>query len=365
MNGEIHLFIIWSKALEHRTKILENLRTRFVILGVHDVTWNKENFAENLTRFYGENLPKNSKKERLCGNDTFLLIVVLDEQPLYRVRMTSKGPKQVNVNMFDSKEMYRHWTGGGHKIHGTNSVGETKHDLVLLTGYSIADYLHLYEKNDKNILTMDFTQMPGENGWKSINELLYVLNETTNYVVLRNFDGLFYDYNKSVHGDIDILCDNYYSTSLILNAQPVHRSKYRVQNIVKVGDGGTYFDIRHVGDRYYCKQWEESILANRIWCEDGYYRPNNEEYLYALVYHALVQKQKISEDYMDIFERHFEGLSAKDEQYLQKKLFEYMERNAYVMEEPVDYSVYFSEKITGQKMSFKKYILKKYHRIFK
>ena len=259
MNSELHLFIIWSNAKYKQKEILADMASRFKIIGIHTVTWDKKHFSENLTRFYGENLPPNSNKEKLCGNDPFTLIVVIDENPLYRTRMTSKGAKIVNVNMFDSKEMYRNWTGGGHMIHGTNSEAEVRHDLVLLTGTSKDDYLKMIEDIDTP-LRMEFSSMPGEDVWDSMNQVLYVLNETVDYVVLRNFGDLFGDYSKAIHGDVDILTTNRYLTQLALNAKPVHKSKRRVQHIVKIGEGGTYFDIRYVGDDYYCKEWEKKIL---------------------------------------------------------------------------------------------------------
>lgn len=363
MKSELQLFIIWSNAYYKRDEIICDIEKRFKILGIHKVSWNKTDFSKNLTRFYGENLPRNSNKEKLCGNDPFTLIVVEDNNPLYKTRMTSKGPKVVNVNMFDSKEMYRNWTGGGHLIHGTNSDEEFKHDIILLTGYSKFDYLKRYEANNSEIIYEDYTEMPGENGWKDINQVLYVLNETVNYVVLRNFDGMFSDFSKRIHGDIDILTDNRYLTKLALNAKPVHSSKHRVQHIIKIGDGGTFLDIRYVGDNYYCKEWEENIIKNRIKDGRGFYRPDEDNFIYALLYHALVQKKKISEDYVDAFKQYFNNLENKND--LKVILLEYLREHNYKMFEPNDYTVYFNEEITRKKMSTKKFLLKAIHKIFK
>lgn len=360
MNPELHLFIIWSNARYKEEDILFDMASRFKILGVHSVTWDKEHFASNLTRFYGENLPPNSNKEKLCGNGPFTLVVVMDEQPLYRTRMTSKGPKEVNVDLFDSKEMYRIWTGGGHMIHGTNSDAEVRHDLILLTGYSKEDYIRMAEARRER-LTQPFSDMPGENGWKDMSQVLYVLNETTNYVILRNFSGLFSDYNKSVHGDVDILTPNRYLTRLALNAKQVHKSKRRVQHIVRIGNGGSYFDIRYVGDNYYCKAWEKDILENRYLTKDGYYRTNDENFAFSLLYHALIHKKKIAEDYREIFSELFPG---QDDEMLKKNLLEYLKKHNYPMNEPYDYSVYFNEAITGKKMSVSKFVNKAWHKVF-
>jgi hypothetical protein len=362
---EVHLFIIWSNANPLKEKILEDMMSRFKILGTHTISWDKHSFSNNLTRFYGQNLPPNSNKEKLCGNNPFTLVVVMDEEPLYRIRMTSKGKKEVNVNIFDAKEMYRNWTGGGHKIHGTNDIKEVRHDLVLLTGLSVEDYLQKYAQSNK-VLAEEYFEMPGEKKWDSPQQLLYVLNETIDYVILRNFDGLFSEVGREVHGDVDILTSNYYAAQLALNAQPVYKSKSRVRNKVNIGEGGIFFDIRFVGDNYYCKDWEQEILTNRYLHEQGYYVTNQENYMYSLLYHALVHKRKISNDYMEQFVDHFPDIAHKkdSESILQEYLVNFLEAHGYSMVEPLDYSVYFNKGMTNQRMSVRKFILKGFHKFF-
>ena len=353
-NPELHLFIIWSNAKYKEAEILMDMASRFKILGIHSVTWDKSHFSANLTRFYGENLPPHSNKEKLCGNGPFTLVVVF-------ARMTSKGPQIVNVNLFDSKEMYRHWTGGGHMIHGTNSDTEVRHDLVLLTGYSKKDYLKMTEEAGTT-LRESFASMPGEVSWKDMNQLLYVLNETVDYVVLRNFDDLFSNYTNSVHGDVDLLVSNRYLARLALNAKPVHTSKRRVQHVVKIGKGGTYFDIRYLGDDYYCKVWEKKILENRYLTDAGYYRTDDENFAYSLLYHTIVHKKRIAEDYKDTLQVLFH---EEDEDRLKISLLKFMKENGYVMNEPYDYTVYFNPSFTGKKMSAIKFINKAWHKVFK
>lgn len=360
---ETHLFIIWSNAKYMENKILKDISTHFEIIGKHKISWNKNNFSRNLTRFYGENLPKNSNKEKLCGNDPFLLVVIRDHNPLYRNRMTSKGLMSVNVNIFDAKEMYRSWTGGGHMIHGTNNLSEVKHDLILLTGLSVEDYLKKFE-NNQSILRDEYKYLIGEKSWKDANELLYVMNETINYVILRNFDGIFSEVNRGIHGDVDILVDNFYKAQLILNAIPTHKSKKRVQHIVKIGEGGIYFDIRYISDNYYCKQWEKKLLETKYFNSKGYYRPNEYNYKFSLLYHALVQKKFISPDYMEQFNILFPKISKDPYHFLKIELNNFMIENQYSFVEPDDYSVYFNKSITKKRMSAKKFLLKMLHKFF-
>ena len=148
MTPEIHLFIIWEKGRVKEKQILTDMLSRFNVLHIEEICWSDALFSRNLTRFYGENLPSSSEKIVHCGSGPFLLIVVKDESPLYKYRKTTKGTQEVNVNIFDAKELYRYWTGGGHKIHATNSQKEVNHDLTLLTGSNAIDFTKQYKEKE-------------------------------------------------------------------------------------------------------------------------------------------------------------------------------------------------------------------------
>ena len=149
MDDEIHLFILWENARILQDKNINDIKENFELLDKLEIQWTAQFFAHNLKCFYGINLPKNSKKEQHCGNGPFLLLIVRDAEPLYRRRRTSSGSKTVNVNLFDSKEMYRKWLGGGHKVHASNDVNESNHDLKLLLGYNTDEINLLYSRNQK------------------------------------------------------------------------------------------------------------------------------------------------------------------------------------------------------------------------
>jgi len=373
MDSEVHLFIIWEKGRKKEKIIIDDISINFDILTIYEVFWDKNEFSNNLTRFYGQNLPKNSNKERHCGNGSFLLIIVKDNHPLYRIRKTSKGSFKVNVNMFDSKEMYREWTGGGHKIHASNSEVEANHDLVLLLGTNTKDFLNnildvykdTYIKLERNI--------SGFNGWKSIEELFYILNASIKYVVLRNYEMLPYQYVIGPHSDIDILTENYVNFQYIANAKPVFKNSYRVQNIIIINNKKVQFDIRYIGDNYYDSKWERNILDKRIIHNQCFYVPNDQNMFYSLLYHALIHKPIISSDYKEKLTDIYNTLNhnnvydfdANNIEKLSEQLRDFMNKNAYVMREPFDASVYFNKKITGQGMSIRKFFLKSLHRLLK
>ena len=146
---ELHLAIIWQKARYKEKEIINYISNKFQLVEQYEVSWNKKNFAKSLTSFYGTNLPPNSKKELHCGNGKFMVITFYDKSPNYEFIETSRGIENVNINIFSTKQLFREWTGGGHKIHTTNSTSETNHDLIILFGTNYADYVKTVYLEDK------------------------------------------------------------------------------------------------------------------------------------------------------------------------------------------------------------------------
>tara|TARA_B110000003_G_scaffold2302_2_gene2420 strand:- start:1106 stop:2269 length:1164 start_codon:yes stop_codon:yes gene_type:complete len=343
---EIHLFIIWSKAINQKDRIVKAISEDFTICSIYNTTWSKSRFSNNLSRFYGENLPKNSHKEKHCGADSFYCIIVKDCNPIYEIRDTSKGARVVNVKLFDSKQLYRSWTGGGHRIHATDNIEETKFQLALLFGKDYNYYL-LRDKFDEHVIEYN-NDLMGANGWSSFDELFNILNLTTNYIVLRNFDNLE-EQLTSNHPDVDILTSNKSLTKNVLNAVETKRKSYRVQHSVLIENKEINFDLRYVGDNYYDKSWEIDLLQNKIKHAKGFYIPDNLNLFYSLIYHSLIHKKHISEDYLKEF------LNLSDRLNLDIKacdlndiclldiLISYMHKHKYDIVEPHDISVFFNE----------------------
>ena len=346
MKKELHLFILWENARNKQNEILDDINKNFKILNVYDIEWAKENFSNDLTRFYGTNLPAGSDKEIHCGNGRFLLIILQDLNPVYEERDTSKGTKIVNTNLFDKKTEYRNWTGGGHKVHATNSQSETNHDITLLLGKNVEDYLKDNGEKEWNGKIEELKRdLTGCGVWKDAKEMFYVLNNCVNYAILRNYEGLPEEIYVNEHNDIDLICESMVETAYILNARSMHKEIFRVQHEASVGDKIAYFDLRNVGDNYYFKPLEERILKNRVYNEKGFYVLNKEDYFYTLLYHAYVQKPEFKQDYKEkLMNMGVEKvtLNTSLEEYgqiLQKWLL----KNEYVVIEPVDRSVYFNK----------------------
>ncbi|WP_424004029.1 hypothetical protein [Maribacter sp. IgM3_T14_3] len=343
---EVHVFIVWSKGLNQKEKILNDVRQHFEILQCIDTTWSKQKFPENLSRFYGENLPKNSSKEKHCGTDTFLCIIIRDKQPVYELRETSKGIKPVNINMFDAKQRYREWTGGGHKIHGSDNVTEARSNIYLLYGIQYEDFLNTKESEVNKTFTDDLI---GAHGWNSLDQVFSAFNELAKYVVLRNFVNIE-DELKNLHPDIDVLTDNKRLLADISNAKPTYSDKRRVQYLVKINEQKVFFDFRFIGDGYYDYKWQQNILNTRI-SFGNMFIPNRDNHFYSLMYHAFIHKEKVISDYViklmhlsKELELNYNNVSFLNYDVL-KDLNSFMMLNNYNYVEPRDLTVFYNTKI--------------------
>lgn len=128
-------------------------------------------------------------------------------------------------------------------------------------------------------------------------ELFKKLNSSnSNYLVLRNYENLL-DPKIYVggHGDIDILCEDSQAIVKVLNAQ-LYGKDDGTHYYVLINGEKVFLDLRHIGDDYYCEKWEKNLLKNKI-LHQCFYVMNQEDYFYTLIYHAILQKKKFSEEY--------------------------------------------------------------------
>lgn len=306
----IHIIIIWSNASIQKDRIISDIKQDFDIIKLFNVHWEKKLFLDNLKVFYAHSQKKLSStalislmenKMKHCGDKDFHVVVFRDNSPIYENRDTSSGVSLVNSRVFDKKQLYRQWTGGGHKIHCSNDAWETNKDLTLLFGLNTEDFCLRYgKKRSENSLMEENVSHNciGVNGYDDIRQLFYVLNNSVQYVVLRNHECLPEHYTAEGHGDIDLLVENFNYIKHLTSAYDVYRSPYRVYHTIKVGGKQIPFDFRHVGDNYYDIEWEKSILKNRKFQSKGFYTPNDKDQFYSLLYHAFIQKPSVAEDYI-------------------------------------------------------------------
>lgn len=169
--------------------------------------------------------------------------------------------------------------------------------------------------------------------WTSIDEIFTALNAAEcNYIVMRNFE-CFEQGQVFVNGhdDIDLLCDDIIKIKKVLDVRhrfhfPMVNSYYILFNNLIV-----HVDIRFIGDGYYDKKWQENMLENKTLFHDRIFVPDFENYFYSLIYHAICQKNNLSDEYLDKLSNMASkiGLSCSTESELLKELRKYMRKNEY------------------------------------
>ena len=175
--------------------------------------------------------------------------------------------------------------------------------------------------------------------FNEIQDFFSILNSNgIPYLILRNYENLLSpDLYVNGHGDIDMLCYNSQEIVKLIGAKTNRKDINRF-----IGDGTHYYfylngekvslDLRYVGDDYYCEEWQKNMLSNRL-MENCYYIMNQEDYFYSLVYHAVLQKRYLSEDYKQRLSKMAKSLNislqSNSENEFVELLNSFMEKNGY------------------------------------
>lgn len=345
-NQELHLMIIWNRGQGARQGIINDVAATFQIVDVLEVEWSRKDFSRNISRFYGKKLPDVARKVRECGEGPFTLITFIDTCPTYQERVTNAGIEQVNSRIFDLKKSYRERRDSAFSVHATNSPEETRRDIFLLLCADYDDYLaqarpwsgvvRVWRKN-----TAQFS------GFENLRELFSLLNLCSKYVVLRNYEELPERFVVGSHGDIDLLVESLDEVVALLGLEKETESDLRVRYYVTLASGeDIYFDLRSLADGYYDECWSRRILERRCLDDLGFYVPDAESFCFALMYHALIHKRHVAEDYYPklrvAYTKLFPGKDLS-EQVMPEVLKDYMLEHGFSYTQPRDPSVYFNE----------------------
>lgn len=351
-----HILIIWSDALAFKDEIIGDIRQDFEILNIHRFHWTQKYFKDNLKRFYShsqKHLDDNmydaiiENKIKHCGQQAFIGIVFEDHSPIFEARKTSNGINTVNKNVFDKKQKFRKWTGGGHRIHASDNYFETNKDLALLLGCDINTYTVAYPKQEEEIMCK--SDIIGVPFWKDLKQLFFVLNNAIDYVVLRNFENIPESYFVSEHGDIDLLVSDRNYTKFLTGAKAVYPElDYRVYFNIEFENENVPFDFRFIGDNYYDKNWQLGLLENRVYDKNGFYKPDKISHFYSLLYHAYVHKLVVASDYEEMLLKLAENLGVPYDPSsipeIAKLLNTFLKENNFEYTIPFDYSVVYNKK---------------------
>jgi hypothetical protein len=135
--------------------------------------------------------------------------------------------------------------------------------------------------------------------WGSVQEYFQTLNLNFNveYLILRNFEELLDAKINMEHADIDILCSNPKLLVSASDAFPRVKNDDGIHYFVKINNIDIELDVRWIGDGYYDTNWEKEMLRTKELYRNSFYIMNQENYFYSLLYHALVHKHCVADDY--------------------------------------------------------------------
>ncbi len=336
MMGELHIVILWEAARKRREEAEALIKSRLDVVLICEYFWDPYFAAENYAAFYGDRLENIQYKVDHCGRGPFLVYIVRDNSPLYGLRETSSGKREVNVNMFDLKMELRTLAGGGHRVHASDNEAEARLNAASLFRMSLEELIGGHGDGTSFGMRSDIA---GARGWESWDELFRTLNCCTRFVVLRNFYA-FSKSEESAHGDTDLLVEDGKAAETIIAGRKVFPGDKRVLFKTVVGGNEELIDIRRLGDGYYADAWEKHMLDNRQRLgEAGAFAPEDEDYKYSLLYHALVQKAYVADDYREILRFFFGGVERRE---LRELLDKFLQDRGYTYTLPEDGSVFIN-----------------------
>lgn len=187
------------------------------------------------------------------------------------------------------------------------------------------------------------SKMDTNQSWGSAEQVFVSLNDHFEYLVIRNFENFYDELYSDTHADIDLLCRKNDKNNIVkhLGAVPRLKKEDGIHYQFLIGELSIPLDLRCVGDGYYDTRWEKHMLDMRIKDLKGFYKMDDENYFWSLLYHALYHKGKISEEYMERLQRLRPQYFYADQTMLEQKLAAYMLSHDYFYTKGVDTHMWY------------------------
>ena len=251
---DVHVFLIWPTAAAHADRILADIEQLFCVHELIRVRWTGERFAENLGRFYGPALPPGVDKLTETGQGDLQVVVISDPAPRYRLRRRTVGRARVNANVFDAKQRYRSWTGGGHLVHATNDRLEAERDLFLLFARTV-ESVAPSDCRTRPAVQLVESDLVGATGWSSLQELLTAVELSGGYALL----------NPDEPEPPRLVTRDAWAAE-ILKARPAGDGRYHE---ALIAGAPTPLELSWVGDDSLPAAWQEAIVRDATRAASG------------------------------------------------------------------------------------------------
>ena len=200
-----------------------------------------------------------------------------------------------------------------------------------------------------------------------MKELLYVMNGTINYVILRNFEGMpdKFDYN-----DIDLLVEDEKLAYIVKkDFSPMKHDSKAIE--LEIGNKSITLNPNYIGGYYFDQIWEKDILKRRVLHDNGFYIPSKSDYFYTLLYHIIFHDRwkkitEIREDYKKTILELAEQLKLNeitentldDKNLVKEIIIKYMRKSSYKRADTFTYKIKHNE--TSRLFKTSIFIFKKY-----
>jgi hypothetical protein len=185
------------------------------------------------------------------------------------------------------------------------------------------------------------------------------INAHSRYLILRNYEDIEEGrITLEGHDDIDILCDDTKMAVQYMHAFSRLKKDNGKSYLVCFNGQNIKLDIRHVGDGYYDRKWQETMLNKRKWNPFGFYVMDEENYYYSLAYHGLFQKRVFAQDYNTRLKKMAESLGFKisiPSEHIEH-LNEFMKIYGYRYTDPTDPTVYINFSDLPRELVHKNYL---------
>ena len=285
------LFVLWDAVRDQESNILADLERQFRVVSVTEIVWTPREVERNYERFYSDLDVRGVYHVLNKGAGPLLAVVLWDQDPVVEVRVTSRGPREVNANFLDAKVRYREWCGGL-GVHCGETSRETRRDVAMLLGEPdviAASPLATWDGRIGRIVR----DVTGSAGWKSELDMYRTLNATIDYVVLPRLHSVG---GSNVAQGVQLLCDDYHSLHTILGARSAFCLPAAVGGrfTVRVGGRRSCLGIRYVGDCFIDPSWASECLRSRVLGETGIFELDPRNAGAVELYRGLIHRRRVS-----------------------------------------------------------------------
>lgn len=357
LEGDYGCFAIWELAKPYKDRIRNLLSLNFEIVLETEIEWSIRNFHDNVSRLYEDPLFDSiSKEERISGyaknkitNNVFTLFVIKDYKPNYSYTLsTSKIVDLSNLNVMNVKKEIRKWVYDDlavkYAVHATDNIYEFFVQGPLLLGVDLFKSILNGARPSIERISKD---LEGADGWSSWEQVFEILNLTSNYLLLKDYDGIPFKYRGK---DIALLTDNYQRLASALGV--LQSSSNSCKGRIRIGGKQIPITMMFVGDKSYCTSWQKDMLNSKVYKNGVSILPDS-MYFFSLLFYCKVRKKQIMKKHIKLLESiakkldftWFDRHILLDDVAAGKVLQGYFQAKNYYYEDPMDKKAFVNKKV--------------------